>query len=228
MVPPRPQRRRSGSTQRGGRDSTRASRMRRSVGNPSRSHWTRWSTTGIRYLPPRLGLSTAPRAQTIPLQGHHPTCIFETRLPFRLLPFRSTPRPTIPLKMASSTSPFHALLKGFTQHHCALSWGWPVSAPPPRSFPGIRRRRRRSRKPSQGLCGGGDGCALCSGASECACKSWTSCSTSIPCIRLTHLSLWIPLRSEEQETDPEKVQRLEEMIVILREASEIIHSKSIR
>ncbi|KAK1923176.1 hypothetical protein DB88DRAFT_511733 [Papiliotrema laurentii] len=40
--------------------------------------------------------------------------------------------------------------------------------------------------------------------------------------------LWIPLRSEEQETDPEKVQRLEEMIVILREASEIIHSKSIR
>lgn len=45
--------------------------------------------------------------------------------------------------------------------------------------------------------------------------------TAFPRTRADDLpcSLWIPLRSEEEEADPEKVQKLAEMIAILRKVS---------
>lgn len=48
-------------------------------------------------------------------------------------------------------------------------------------------------------------------------SSWRRNDTDIS--NFICLSLWIPLKSTEEEHDPEKAQKLEEMIVILRKVS---------
>ena len=92
-------------------------------------------------------------------------------------------------------------------------------------------KRRSSRTHSPGVCGDGDGYALFCGLLACACEFCGVLKMSPElyskfCESEADVRLWIPLRPTDEEEDPEKAQKMEEMIVMLREVSRLVRYAS--
>lgn len=108
-----------------------------------------------------------------------------------------------------------------------MTWACPHRPYPQwwvRSCPHIRKRVKRSQTLWQRSFGSGVSCVRCFGSLEWLCKSSCISPSSWRRDDYWHVtfhfsSMWIPLKSTEEEHDPEKAQKLEEMIVILRKVS---------